>query len=75
MRIPVFLPIPNSSGSKLFGMGIMQVDSRLNSEQIDNLFISVGGQKGVGGGGEAQNLTEAQKLHVSIRKLIFIGVL
>jgi len=53
----------------------MQVDSRLNSEQIDNLFISVGGQKGVGGGGEAQNLTEAQKLHVSIRKLIFIGVL
>ena len=36
----------------LFGMRTVQADSCLNSEQIDTLFISVGGQEGgLGGGG------------------------
>ena len=44
--------LPNSSsGIALFGMRTVQADSCLNSEQIDTLFISVGGQEGVGGGG------------------------
>jgi len=37
----------NSSGIKLFGKRIVQADSCLHSEQIDTLFISVGGQEGV----------------------------
>ena len=32
-------------------MRTVQADSYLNSEQIDTLFISVGGQEGFGGGG------------------------
>jgi hypothetical protein len=36
---------------KLIDMRTVQADSFLNSEQIDTLFISVGGQEwGVGGG-------------------------
>jgi hypothetical protein len=41
----------SSSSNALFGMRTVQADSCLNSEQIDTLFISVGGQKGVFGGG------------------------
>ena len=37
-----FLPY-YSSGIKLFGKGTVQADSCLHSEQIDTLFISVGG--------------------------------
>ena len=45
-----FLPY-SSSGIALFGMRNVQADSCLNSEQIDTLFISVGGQEwGFGGG-------------------------
>jgi len=39
------------SGIALYGMRTVQADSYLNSEQIDTLFISVGGQEGLGGGG------------------------
>jgi len=35
----------------LFGMKTVQADSCLMPEQIDTLFISVGGGRGVGGGG------------------------
>jgi hypothetical protein len=44
--------LPNSSlGIALFGMRTVQADSCLNSEQIDTLLISVGGQEGGLGGG------------------------
>ena len=43
----------SSSGIALFGMITVQADSCLNSEQIDTLFISVGGLEGVLGGGGA----------------------
>jgi hypothetical protein len=45
-----FMPC-SSSGIALFGMRAVQADSCLNSEQIDTLFISAGGQEG-GLGGE-----------------------
>ena len=45
-----FLP-HSSSGFTLFGMRTVQAESCLNSEQIDTLFISVGGQEGGFGGG------------------------
>jgi len=45
-----FLPC-SSSGIAIFGMRTVQADSCLNSEQIDTLFISVGGQEGFFGGG------------------------
>jgi hypothetical protein len=46
-----FLPY-SLSGIALFGMRTVQADSCLNSDQIDTLFISVGGQEGgLGGGG------------------------
>ena len=45
-----FLPC-SSSGIALFGMRSVQADSCLNSEHIDALCISVGGQEGLGGGG------------------------
>ena len=66
-----FLPY-SSSGIALFGMRTVQAGSCLNSEQIDTLFISVGGQeKGFGGGGpfgpEAQNLHVCQSACVSPR--------
>jgi len=53
-------------------MRTVQAGSCLNSEQIDTLFISVGGQeKGFGGGGpfgpEAQNLHVCQSACVSPR--------
>jgi len=44
-----FVPC-SSSGIALFGMRTVQADSCLNSEQIDTLFISVGGQEGGLGG-------------------------
>jgi len=40
----------------LFGMKTVQADSCLMPEQIDTLFISVGGGRGVHFGLEAQNL-------------------
>jgi len=45
-----FLPY-SPSGIALFGMRNVQADSCSNSEQIDTLFISVGGQEGDWGGG------------------------
>jgi len=41
----------SSSGVAIFGMRTVQADSCLISEQIDTLFISVGGQEGGLGGG------------------------
>jgi len=41
----------SSSGITLFNMRTVQADSCRNSEQIDTLFISVGGQKGFWEGG------------------------
>jgi hypothetical protein len=40
-----------------------------NSEQIDTLFISVGGQQGGFGGGRHFG-PEAQILHVTVRKFL-----
>ena len=48
MRIPVFAL--NSSGITLFGMRTVQVDSCFDSEQIDTLFVGVGGKEGDPGG-------------------------
>ena len=64
-----FLPC-SSSGIALFGMRTVQADSCLSSEQIDTLFISVGGQEGVLGGGWDFGL-EAQNLHVYVRTFFF----
>ena len=52
-RIYVVLANPtyNSSGVNLFGKRIVQAGSCLHSEQIDTLFIIVGGQEGGFGGG------------------------
>ena len=44
-RANQFLPC-SSSGIAIFGMRTVQADSCLNSDQIDTLFISVGGQEG-----------------------------
>jgi hypothetical protein len=63
-----FLPY-SSSGIALFGMRTVQADSCLNSEQIDTLFISVGGQKGWEGGGYFG--PEAQNLHMAVMILFF----
>ena len=50
-------------------MRAVQADRCLNSEQIDTLFISVGGQEGgFGGGGHFG--PEAQNLHVTVRKIV-----
>ena len=52
-RACAYLLLPySSSGNTLFGKTTMQADSCLNSEQIDTLFISVGGQEGVILGGK-----------------------
>ena len=61
MRISVFAP-----GIDLFGKRTVQADSCLHSKQIDTLFISVGGQEKVLGGGQFG--PEAQALHVTVRK-------
>ena len=61
-----FLPY-NFSGIKLFGMKTVQADSCLNSEQIDTLFTSVGGQEGGLGGGHFQ--PEAQNSDMCVRNL------
>jgi hypothetical protein len=53
----------SSSGIAIFGMRTVQADSCLNSEQIDTLFISVGGQEGGWGGHFGP---EAQNLHVYV---------
>ena len=45
-----FLPY-SSSGITLFGVRTVQTGTCLNSEQIDTLFNSVGGQVGLLGGG------------------------
>ena len=59
-----FLPY-SSSGIALFGMRTVQADSFLNSEQINTLFICVGGQEGgLGGGGHFG--PEARNLHVTV---------
>jgi len=44
-----FLPY-SSSGITLFDMRVVQADSCLDFEQIDTLFLSVGGQEGSLGG-------------------------
>ena len=60
-----FLPC-SSSGIALFGMRTVQAGRCLNSEQIDTLLMSVGGQKGGLGGGQFG--PEAQKMHVGVRE-------
>jgi len=55
----------SSSGIALFGMRAVQADSCLSFEQIDTLFISVGGQKG-GFGGGGYSGPEAQYLDVPV---------
>ena len=53
-RVCANLFLPNSSsGIALFGMRTVQADSCSNSEQIETLFISGGGQEGGWGGGGA----------------------
>ena len=49
-------------------MRTVQADSCWNSEQIDTLFISVGGQEGGWGGGHFG--PEAQNLHVTVMKIL-----
>ena len=56
----------NSSGIAIFGMRTVQAVSCLSSEQIDTLFISVGGQEGFGEGGGYIG-PEAQNLHMYVR--------
>ena len=51
VRISVFPYNNSSSGFNLVGKRTVQADGCLYSEHIDTLFISVGGQKGVFGGG------------------------
>jgi len=54
-------------------MRTVQADSCLNSEQIETLFISVGGQEGrLGGGGHFK--PEAQSLHVTVMIYFWGGV-
>jgi len=48
-------------------MKTVQADSCLNSEQIDTLFTSVGGQEGGLGGGHFQ--PEAQNSDMCVRNL------
>jgi hypothetical protein len=71
-----FLPY-SSSGIALFGMRTVQADSCLNSEQIETLFISVGGQEEVLEGGVILGRSpktlgrshfgpESQNLHVTV---------
>jgi hypothetical protein len=45
----------------------VQADSCLNSEQIDTLFVSVGGKEGGPGGWLVISGLEAQKLHMYVR--------
>ena len=47
-------------------METVWADTCLNYEQIDTLFISVGGQEGGLGGGPFGS--EAKNLHVTVRK-------
>ena len=59
-------PVARQVSQYTFGMRTVQADSCLNSEQIDTLFISVGGQEGYflrGGyfGPEVQNLRVCQE--------------
>ena len=56
----------SSSGIALFCVRTVQADSCLDSEQIDTLFISVGGQEGVLGGGGDHFGPEARNLHVTV---------
>jgi hypothetical protein len=60
-----FLPC-SSSGIAVFGTRTVQAVSCLSSEQIDTLFISVGGQEGFGEGGGYIG-PEAQNLHMYVR--------
>ena len=60
-----FLPC-SSSGIALLGIRTVQADSCLNSEQIDTLFISVGGQEGGFGGGGGYFWPEVQNLHMTV---------
>ena len=56
-----FLPY-NSSGNNLFGEKTVQADGCLHSEQIDTLFISVGGQEGGFGEGGGVILGQRPKI-------------
>jgi len=59
------------SGIALSGIRTVQAHSCLNSEQIDTLFISVGGQEGVFRGGGGYFRSEAQNLHVTVMIFFF----
>ena len=52
-------------------MRTVQAGSCLNFEQIDTLFISVGGQEGVFRGGGGYFRSEAQNLHVTVMIFFF----
>ena len=61
----------SSSGITLFNMRTVQADSCRNSEQIDTLFISVGGQ-GSGSGWVGGHLElKAKNLHVTVMEYFF----
>ena len=57
-----YSPIARQVLHYLACMGTVQADSRLNSEQIDTLFISVEGQEGGLGGGRYIG----ENLHVTV---------
>jgi len=67
-----FLPY-SSSGIALIGMRTVQAYSCLNSEQIDTLFFSVGGQEGgLGGGGVGPEAKFTRDCHVIFCTLLLL---
>ena len=62
----------SSSGITSFGMKNVQANRCLDSEQIDTLFISVGGQEG-GFGGRGHFEPEAPNWHVTVMNCYFLG--
>ena len=65
-----FLPC-SSSGIAIFDMRTVQAESCLNSEQIDTLFISVGGQEG--GLGEGGILNRNPKIYAWLSWWCFVS--
>ena len=61
----------SSSGIAVFGMRTVQADSCLNPEQIDTLFISVGGQEGGLGGGGGGRKGLRPKIYTSMSGFFF----
>ena len=59
---------------RLFGMRTVQADSCLNSEQIDTLFINVGGQEG-GFGGWVVILGQRPKIWTCLSTIFILTLL